>query len=342
VKVLRVAILTATSLGVAPEAALRVIGVSPEGLSDPATRVPHELAARAWTEIPLLARAEDFGLRAAELVTGAPFDVVDHTLRSSATMRAAVELLMRYQRLLHDANDVRLEASAHGEVRLSQRLAGGLRMPDQLADFVTAQWVLRGAALAGEPAAIRRVSLMRPIPPDLGTHRRLFPCPIAFGEAFNAIWFGAGFLDKPVTSADASLSPVLTRHADDLLAALPPSANVGSRLRAMLAGTLPRGVPDLPAAAKALGVSSRSLQRHLDGEGTSFKALLDDVRRELAIGYLRDGTRTISEVAFMVGFAEVSAFSRAFRRWTGKSAKTWRAAEPRASISEPSSDCRFR
>jgi AraC-like DNA-binding protein len=173
-----------------------------------------------------------------------------------------------------------------------------------------------------------RVWLTRAAPDDVSEHRRVFGIPIAFSAETNAVWFDAAFLERPIKRADPSLSPVLRRHADDLLSALPPSNSLATALHRHLLGTLSDGLPNIGVAASALGVSTRSLQRRLEDEGTSFKAVLDDVRRTLALSHLRDGTRTVSEVAFMVGFSEVSAFSRAFRRWTGRSAVSYRRATP--------------
>jgi len=88
--------------------------------------------------------------------------------------------------------------------------------------------------------------------------------------------------------------------------------------------TLDLGPPSVAATAKALGLSVRSLQRHLAQEQTSFLAVLDEVRRSLAEGYLQNRAHTVSDVAFLVGFSELSAFSRAFRRWTGTTAASYR------------------
>ena len=328
VKVVRVGVATAATLGLPPETALRDLGIGPDLLADPTARVSNELVARVWTELPRRVECGVFGLRAAELARAAPFDVLDHAIACCHTLREATQALLRYQRLLHDANDVRLEQMAHGEARLSQGLRLPGTMPEHLSDFIAAQWLLRSAALAGERLRVSRVEVTRPAPDDLSEHRRIFDAPIAFGAERNAVWFAEHDLDLPIARADRALSTILRRHADDLLAALPAESTLRAALHRHLLGTLSEGLPEIRKAASALGVSTRSLQRRLGEEGTSFKDVLDDVRRTLAISYLRDGSRTVSEVAFLVGFSEVSAFSRAFRRWTGKSAVHFRRGPP--------------
>lgn len=324
VKVLRGAVATAATMGLAPEETCRILGVTPELLADPAARVPHDLAVRAWTEIPRRVGSATFGLRAAEVTATSSFDVLDHAIWHCATLREALDALVRYQRLLHDANDLRIEDEAGGQVCVSQRLRIPGKMPDHLTDFIAAQWVLRTARLSGQPPRFLRLELTRPVPDDVTEHRRIFPAAIGFGAERNAFWMDADFLRAPIARADPSLSAVLRRHADDLLAALPPSNSLATALHRHLLGALDSGPPDVQRAAAALGVSARTLQRKLEEEGTSFKAVLDEARRTLAVSYLRDGSRTVSEVAFLVGFSEVSAFSRAFRRWTGRSAVSYR------------------
>lgn len=327
VKILRVPVMAAAAMGLAPEEALRALGVTADLLADTAARVPHELAVRAWTEIPERAGVPLFGLRAAEVFGVSTFDVLDHAFSHCATLREVLAALVRYQRLLHDANDIRMEPMGGGLVRLSQqfRVPGGV--PEHLSDFIAAQWVIRGPGLSGRPARVARVELTRALPDDVSLHRRVFPAAIAFGAERNALWIEERSLDAPIERADASLSAVLRRHADDLLAALPPSNSLAAALHRHLLGVLDAGPPDVQRAASALGVSSRTLQRKLGDEGASFKSVLDDARRTLAVSYLRDGSRTVSEVAFLVGFSEVSAFSRAFRRWTGQSAVSYRRSQ---------------
>ena len=94
----------------------------------------------------------------------------------------------------------------------------------------------------------------------------------------------------------------------------------------MLWSDLTEAVPSLDAVAKALGVSARTLQRQLRDERTSFAAVLAQLRQELAPSLLRDGRLAVSEVAFLLGYEDPSAFRRAFRRWFGRSPRAFRSA----------------
>ncbi|WP_437691832.1 AraC family transcriptional regulator [Sorangium sp. So ce176] len=322
IKALRLCVLIASRAGVDPREALAVAEVDPALLEDPTARVPHDTVARAWTRIPELARDPAFGLHAAELLVGQLFDVVDFVTAQCATVREAIGCVLRYQRLIHDALDVRLTVDG-ARARISQRFAGAVA-PPQLSSFILGLWVLRARDLTGVPFAPHRVTFAHPAPADRGEYDRLLGVPLVFGADENAVLFDAAFLDTPTQRADPALGAVLRRHADELLARLPAEPSVRGALERHLVEALGRGVPDVAAAARALGMSARTLQRRLGDEGESYKSVLDEARRKLAVAHMRERGRTISEVAFLLGFSEVSAFSRAFRRWTGHSPAAYR------------------
>ncbi|WP_437625705.1 AraC family transcriptional regulator [Sorangium sp. So ce1151] len=324
IKSIRLCVLTASRAGVDPREALAAAEVDPALLEDPTARVPHDTVARAWTRIPELARDPAFGLHAAELLVGQLFDVVDFVTDQCGTVREVIGCVLRYQRLIHDAVDVRLTVEG-ARARISQRFAGAAA-PPQLSSFIMGLWVLRARVLTGVPFAPHRVTFAHPAPADRREYDRLLAVPLGFDADENAVLFDASFLDTPTVRSDPALGAVLRRHADELLARLPAEPSVRGALERHLIEALGRGVPDVAAAARALGMSARTLQRRLGDEGESYKSVLDEARRKLAVAHMRERGRTVSEVAFLLGFSEVSAFSRAFRRWTGHSPAAYRRA----------------
>jgi AraC-like DNA-binding protein len=140
-----------------------------------------------------------------------------------------------------------------------------------------------------------------------------FDCPA------TEIRFAADLLLAPVATADPNLSAVLDRHVHDLLIRLPTSVRFSDRVRRTLLEAFGEGPPTLPRLAKRLGVSERTLQRRLNQEGTSLQKLLEDVRHELSLEYLRDSKLSVADVGLRLGYSSLAAFSRAFRRWTGAS-----------------------
>lgn len=323
IKPLRACVLAAARTGLDPAEIARRLGLDAEVLSDPYARVPHTILLRAWEEIPALTGDAAFGLHAAEALGAAMFDVLDYAIAQVATVGAAVECLLRYQRLLHDDAELRLVAGG-GEARLSQRLRTTPCAPRHLSELIVALWVTRIRGMTGRPFTPRRVSFQHGPPPDIEEHRRIFGAPLAFHAAENGVEFDAAFLDVPLRGADPALGALLDRQAAELLDRLPRRDDIAGRVRAHLLRKLPSELPTLEATARALGTSARSLQRALRAEGTTYQAALDEARRDLAVAHLGQAHRTVSEIAFLLGFTEVGAFTRAFRRWTGESPSAYR------------------
>jgi AraC-like DNA-binding protein len=131
--------------------------------------------------------------------------------------------------------------------------------------------------------------------------------------------------------ADATLVGLLDRYTSALLQRQPPLTTVSARVRAWLVEAHGAGVPTARQAAKALAMSERTLHRRLEQERTTFRKLLDQFRHEKAVALLASRRYSIAEVAFLLGYSELSAFYRAFRRWTGKSPAELRDETPKVS-----------
>jgi AraC-like DNA-binding protein len=325
VKAIRGAVAAAAAAGVPPERALQRIGLAPDILLDPVARVPHAVLERAWRELPELSGDAAFGLHAAELAARSPYDVVDFATSQCATLRGAIAAMTRYQRLIHDANDISVAEDGEA-VHVRQRLRIGGPMPPHLCDYIVGQWLLRARALTGVAIVPRCVELAAPPPQDRAEHQRLFGAVIVFDADANQLVVDQAVVALPIARADASLETVLRGYADALTASTTSSSSAAHALEAHFASTLAWTPADIGSAAKALSLSPRTLQRRLEAEGTSFKRVLEEFRRASALTWLRDGKKTLSEVAFTLGFSEISAFSRAFRRWTGTSASDYRRA----------------
>jgi len=174
-----------------------------------------------------------------------------------------------------------------------------------------------GAAPAHRPglAAARRL-FGHSAPRDTTEHARLLGAPLRFRQPIAmTIVFDADVLARPVPGADRRLLPIVERHLEELLAS--KDGSVLDDVRNAIAETLCDGAPTIRVVAKRLGASVRTLQRRLAAHGAVFTTLVEDVRRDVALRYLADGKAAVTEIAFLTGYSEASAFGRAFRRWTG-------------------------
>jgi AraC-like DNA-binding protein len=137
---------------------------------------------------------------------------------------------------------------------------------------------------------------------------------------------GVEALDEALPSADPRLHAVIRSHADRLLEELPRVESLTTRVRELLMTGLASDTATLTHVANTLHISERTLARRLEDEGTSFKLLLEDLRRRLALRYVGDSDLAFSEIAFLLGFSQVAAFHRAFKRWTDQTPLEHRTA----------------
>jgi len=161
-------------------------------------------------------------------------------------------------------------------------------------------------------------------------YERIFKVPLAFRSDKNAFLIDEDFLSLKFSPPNSYVLGILSAHADTLLQDLESKTTLKGRVEELLIRTLHTGEPGMDAVAKELGLSRSSLYRNLKAEGLSYDGLLDDVRRKLALRYLDGENASVSETAYRLGFSDPTAFSRAFKRWTGKTPGTARARNNRA------------
>ena len=161
-------------------------------------------------------------------------------------------------------------------------------------------------------------------PADAGTYERVLGVPVYFGCAGTEARFSGRMLSLPIPDANARLCAFFERYASAKIERLLPMTSMAQRLRAAIRAQLPDGEVTLAKLAQRLHLSARTLQRRLSDEGTSLQSELDEVRRQQALYFLEGGT-AIAELSWLLGYAEPSAFHRAFKRWTGTSPEAWRA-----------------
>jgi AraC-like DNA-binding protein len=171
--------------------------------------------------------------------------------------------------------------------------------------------------MAGSTWSPLEVQFEHKAPADATELLRVFGAPVSFGCAAGAFVVDLDFADRAIPAADPRLYPILTTYLDGMLAALPPEDEFVAALRRAISEAVRRGKPSLTEVAHGMALGARTLQRRLTEAGVDFKTLADDTRRRLALRYLDDPKNTVTEIAYLLGYSETSAFNRAFRRWTG-------------------------
>jgi AraC-like DNA-binding protein len=244
-----------------------------------------------------------------------------------ATLRMALEKLCYYQ-------DVAC-AGVRTHVDLEQDLCG-LRLEIMDEAIVEPSYAVNSEmtiyltmidAMIGTPVPVQEVRLAYARPIDTSAHVRAFRTEnVIFDSSQYSLWFPASLLDSQIPHANPSLFPLFEKHLDDSLAKVQQSNSLSYRVRQEILRLLKGEEPKLIMVARALGIGERTIQMKLSEEGTGFRELLDDVRKDLAMSHLRENKLSTTDIAFLLGFSEASVFSRTFKKWTGQSPSAYRQA----------------
>jgi AraC-like DNA-binding protein len=262
---------------------------------------------------------------------GGPFD---YAVRSARTVRDAVDVAMRYSRLLSDSFQIWFEVwQSRALIRLNEP-----SWTRPAADFAMAAFYK--VHLSDEVPAQAQLECWFPyaMPRDPSEYQRSFGnAGLRFNAPFFAFAFGRAYERAPMPGADAALHAMHCERVDSLLADLEAGRSLQPRVRRLIEQEIRYARSATVArVAGALSLSRRTLSRRLEREGTSFAEELDAARRELALAYVSDGELPVKEMAFRLGFSHVESFHRAFKRWTGRAPQRYRAhLSARALSDEP-------
>jgi len=321
----------AASRDVAAATLLRGADIDGARLEDPDARLPFDAYKRLMRAAKDLTGDPAFALRFGAAKDINRFSVVGLICYSAPTMGEAFAQLARYSRLVAEVDLVegaarfRLDADAAGLWLVDAR-----RDPEDFPEFTEATWArfiaetrrhFPGAAFAQE------VLVPHPAPPHAAAYDEVLQTPVRFASDRNAMRIDPSWLDIELHDPNVYAFGVLTKHADRLVAALADDDRLPARVERAVLPALHRGEVRMAAVAETLGMSRQTLYRRLAADGARFDQVVDDLRRRLAVDYLEGGRASVNEVAYLVGFSDPSAFSRAFKRWTGVAPRDFKAGK---------------
>jgi AraC-like DNA-binding protein len=319
VQILKALLARAASLGVAPGPLVSRIGVQPEVLDDVDGRVPASIVRALWEELPGVCHDEWFGLNLAASVPDAALGVVAYVVQHAPTLGQGFVASVRHARLLQDVAACWVEPADRGGLSFVQAPpARGPAPPRHAVEFAFARAVLMARRSTGVDVTPRLVRFAFARPAAIDRYAPLFGRRVLFGCARNELELDASTLGLPQRDADPWLRALIEARASALIESFEPDEHpFVARVMAAVGLALQCGTADLASVARALDVGGRTLQRRLAAEGRSFRAVVDDARRELAKQYLADRSQSLANIALLLGFSEQAAFQRAFVRWTG-------------------------
>lgn len=244
--------------------------------------------------------------------------------KTAPDLRSSYARAERYGKVLTSVStyEVEVEAGRHFMVlhREGERTLG-LRLSNEQTLAAVAQISREVCRLPFNPDA---VYFKHSPPEDTTAHEAFFGCRVIFSSERDALEVSEELLRAPNRLGDAAVSEFFSAHLDKELAGHADDGELARKVRIQVSQSLSQGVPNIAAVAGSLGMSGRTLQRRLAAKGLAFQKLIDDARRELAVRLLRGTAYSLTEIAFLTGFSEQSAFTRAFKRWAGQTPRSFR------------------
>jgi AraC-like DNA-binding protein len=305
------------ALGVDVDTVLARIGLN----LDASTRVPIANVRALWDEAERISGNDMLGIAVGKLAGPSQLGLVGYAVKSSATVGAAIARSERYAALLTDAH--RFELLTHGDSAVIRLHCDKDEHP-QVVECLLTTFGMLGRVVTGITLRPNRVTVRHPEPPRAARIRAELESPVLFDQPDNELWFDRTFLDLPVLGHDPVLCAILDQQAEQMLAQMPVHGDLVRDVREAIVATLRAGTSNSTAVAERLLVSERTLRRKLSEKSTTFHQLLDEARYELARRYLGNTDLDASEIGFHLGFANASAFTRAFRRWSGRTPLDYR------------------
>lgn len=317
--------------GADPQAILRRAAVAPEDLSDPERRVP---LVRYLDLLEIC--AEELGDRQFGLKFGAQYQprhagVVGNVALASLTVRDALGTISRYLPTMVDSAVFGVDVKDGMAFAHAYYLDPLLMSYQQKGDWTIAFVCRLVREGLGEPEWGPAEALFPHLPEESSSERRcrerILRADIRGGSPWAGIRFDAAVLDRPMVTADAMIERLMRHYGELRLAELPKRHGEVDEMRRGIAELLVQGHSSIERLARRIGLSVRTLQRRLNDRGLNYSDLLNDVRKTLALNLLQNRTLCIAEIAYCLGYSEVSAFNHAFRRWQGQSPGDYRQSQ---------------
>lgn len=306
-------------------ALLRSVGIDPEAPVD-ASRMVSDTEYYAFFERCAIAdrKGTTLPLRVGAAMRCDDYGAFGLAWKSATDLRGSFARAERYARVLTSVSTYQVEPTDEGAF-LHLHRDGERRLGMRLSNEATIASIVsisrEASSLPFRPLA---VFFEHPAPASVAEHEAHFGCPVHFATDRDALLVSDATLKTPNKVGDAAIARFFDTHLEADLAKLDDDDSLERQVRVRISRSLSEGTPAISDVARHLHMSGRTLQRRLGEQGLSFQTLLDQTRRRLAERLLRETDYSLAEVAFMTGFAEQSSLTRAFKRWAGRTPRSYR------------------
>lgn len=310
------------NLGIHPESVLRLARLPASLSTDGTAHITTAQAFAIWRAVEQLANDPGFGIRLVELT-----DITGHkpaffVAFLAADYRDALARVMRYKRL---CTPERLHyQETNGQFLVTRAWPGCTEPEPHISIDANFAYLLElGRKGTGRHLTPLRVDFARPAPAQ-DFHQRYFGCEIRYNAPQDTLVLAPADLDLAFPQQNHELSQMISHSLTVALNESETADTIAGRVKAILKRTMASGRPEVAAIAQELGMSERTLQRRMTGEGKTFRLILAEARKELVRHLLADESLLIDEVAYLLGFQDTPSFYRAFKEWEGITPSHWR------------------
>lgn len=296
---------------------LESVGIDISVLNSPDNRLSLDEVHRLTQKAVVMTSDVYFGLHQGEQFMGFS-NILGYVMMNCDSLKSALLKLRRYQKICDEGTSITLTQKGDDAILNIAILDDILQKDKHLTNYRLSGVYVYLKKLAGVSFDLTQVSFCHAPPEDVSEYERIFNCPVSFSQPFNALIFDARYLDLSIPEHNVELLKTFEQHAKDIIESLDVNDSYTNRAGKIIARILNENSLSIQIVAEKMAVSVRKLQLKLQQEKTTYSKLLNDIRKRLAISYLKDRHISITEIAYLLGYSEVSVFYRAFKKWTDK------------------------
>jgi AraC-like DNA-binding protein len=299
---------------------LKKAGLTPQHVDNPTFPLNVKSQIMFLNLLAESARDELLGFHLAQTFDLREIGMLYYVMASSDTLGDALQRATRYSRIVNEGMQLKYLENERLTIRFEYIDVARYQDRHQI-EFFMVSLARLVRQLSGSNLLPERVNITHHRDRFHSPFKKFFGCEVAFGSSTDEIAFPLAIRPMPLASADSFLNALLITQCEQTYAHRLRPAGLRVNIENEIVSLLPHGKAQAPAIARKLGMSQRTLARRLASEGISFTAILDELRRDLAWHYLSEADVPITTIAWLLGYQEVSAFTHAFKRWTGKTPK---------------------
>ncbi len=317
----------ARGMGIDVDGMLARVGLYEAELDDPDLVVPVAVESRLWQAFLAGAgHVVGLGVRAAEALDRGAFRELEYVVRTSENLGSGLSKLVAFDRLLHGVDTFCFEVDSEtAQVEYLHPHGDDTHEAYAASEFALAVLVALGRDATGVDWKPERVWFRGPAPLAEKTEPldKFFRVPVSFGKSTTALFLDRSLLGTPMADADPELTQVLEHCLQKRISEHSPTRPLSEAVESAIVQLLPYDTLSIDTVARRFDLKARTLQERLKKDGTSYQEILDRTRETLAKSYLENG-RSVAAIAFLLSYADVRAFRRAFRRWANCSPQEYK------------------